>query len=207
MSEELEYRTAEHGVEIVDVSFPKRTVELIVMPYEQEAQVAYRGRMIKEICSRGAYDGIEERNGEIKVNLHHDVRETCGRAVRFHPSRQEGLVAELYISKADPGEKALTMADEGLLDASAGFCLLFDKRTGKPYPDAERWETRDRRRLNKLWLGHIALTPEPAYAGAEVLSVRSASAAVVRPNIERLELEQLREQVAVIDARYGVKQH
>ena len=39
-------------------SFPDRTIELIVMPYEQETIVS-TGRMIEEIVSRGAFDGIE----------------------------------------------------------------------------------------------------------------------------------------------------
>lgn len=202
---ELEYRSAE----LVDVSYPKRTIELIVMPYENPTVVDYRGRLITEVCSRGAYDGIERRDDFVKVNLHHDVRQTCGRATRFHPSREEGLVAELYMSRSSAGEDALTMADEGLLGASAGFALLFDAH-GHTYADAEVWETRDRRRLNRLYLGHIGLTPEPAYAGAKVLAVRH-DAADTNPspltNLERLELDRLRREYADLDARYGVAQH
>jgi phage head maturation protease len=55
------------------------------------------------------------------------------------------------------------LADEGILDASAGYL---------PMTDGEVWETRNRVRITKAWLGHIALTPEPAYEHAKVLAVR-----------------------------------
>jgi len=48
-------------------------------------------------------------------------------------------------------------------DASAGFL---------PMPGGEKWEGRSLRRLSKLWLGHIAMTPDPAYESAQVLAVR-----------------------------------
>lgn len=210
---ELEYRTGrKEGVEIVEVSYPQRSVELIVMPYETPTEVAHRGRMIEEIVTKGAYgNGIAGRK-DIRVNRDHDVARTCGRAVKFHPSRQEGLVAELRIAKTDLGEETLELAADGLLDASAGFALQIDGETKKIKQGAEVWETRDRRRLNHLWLGHIALTPEPAYETANVLAVRHTEHGLVvaeaaRPNLERLEVDRLREQYADLDRRYSVGQH
>jgi hypothetical protein len=205
MSDELEYRVAT----LAGVSFPKRLIELIVMPYETETVVAHRGKLITEICSRGAYDGIEARNDRVRVNRDHDVRRTVGRAVRFHPSRQEGLVAEIRISETELGNETLVLADDGVLDASAGFMLLRqDGGRGPTYPDAETWEAKDRRRLNKIHLGHIGLTPEPAYETANVLAVRGrpelAAAAAVTPNRDRLELDRFREQAAELDRRYGL---
>ena len=160
---QLEYRAATQ----IGVSFPHRTIELVVMPYEEETLTEYKGRMIREIVHRGAFDGIERRANRVKVNREHDVRAVCGKAVAFHPSRQEGLVAELYMSKTEIGEQTLTLADEGILDASAGFL---------PFADGgEHWEGRSTRHLNKLWLGHIAMTADPAYEGARVLDVRAQS--------------------------------
>jgi len=198
---ELEYRSSQ----VASVSFPDRIIELIVMPYEHETVVPYHGRMVTEICSRGAYDGIESRNDRVRVNRDHDLGRTCGRAIAFHPSRAEGLVAELKISKTDVGEETLVLADDGVLDGSAGFALLRDA-AGRMVPGAETWETRSRRRLNKLFLGHIALVPDPAYASATVLAVRGQQApgpVTPTPNLDRLELERLRAAYAAIDARYG----
>ena len=199
MSDELEYRVAT----LANVSFPQRLIELIVMPYETETLVAHRGKMITEVCSRGAYEGIEARNGRIRVNRDHDVTRTVGRAVTFHPSRQEGLVAEIRISETALGEETLVLAGDGVLDASAGFGLLRDKQ-GKVVPGAETWERQDHRRLNHLFLGHIGLTPEPAYETANVLAVRKAEPAATgaTPNLEKYKLMLARDQEAVLTRRY-----
>lgn len=198
---EIEFRSAE----LANVSFPNRTIELVVMPYETEAVVPYHGRLITEICSRGAWDGIEARTGRIRVNRDHEIRRTVGRSVAFHPSRAEGLIAELRISRTELGEETLALADDGVLDASAGFALMHDRATRKVKPGAEVWETRSRRRLNHLYLDHIALTPDPAYETANVLAVRSNDPAVeasVMPNRQALQLQELRDLYAAIDSRY-----
>jgi phage head maturation protease len=209
MTGELEYRASR----IAEVSFPKRLIELVVMPYETEAVVEYHGRLIQEICSKGAYDGVERRTSQIKVNLDHDRRQVVGRTVALHPSRVEGLVAEIRVTRAPEGEPILIKADEGLLDASAGFGLMLEN--GRVKAGAEVWETRDRRRLNHLYLDHIALTPDPAYTDARVLAVRTQpggdagtvealEAVQATPNLDRLEIERLRAVAADIDARYGL---
>ena len=134
------------------------------MPYEETTLVEYEGRMVEEVVSRGAFDGIERRPNRVKVNRDHDVTRTCGRTIAFHPGRDEGLVAEVRIAKTPLGDETLELAADGILDASAGFL---------PLPGGMRWETRARRRLSKLWLGHIGMTPDPAFEGARVLAVRA----------------------------------
>ena len=137
------------------------------MPYETETVVEHRGRMVREIVSRGAFDGIERRANRVRVNRDHDVTRTVGRALTFFPSRDEGLVAELRIAQTELGDETLALADEGILDASAGFM---------PMPDGETWPDRNLRRVDKAWLAHIAMTPDPAYETANVLSVRTHDA-------------------------------
>jgi phage head maturation protease len=185
---QLEYRTAT----VVGTRFPERIVELIVMPYESPAVTEYHGRMIREVVHAGAFNGIEKRANRVRVNRdHYDARSYCGKAVAFHPSRTEGLVAELYISKSALGEETLTLADEGILDASAGFL---------PMPGGERWEGRSTRHLDRLWLGHIAMTPEPAYQDARVLSVRSGDQAAAMlagtPNLDAIRALRLADEYA-----------
>jgi HK97 family phage prohead protease len=171
---ELEFRSATQ----VGVSFPKRQIELIVMPYETEAQVVHKGRLIREIVSRGAFEGLDARHRRIAVNRGHVIDQVVGRAVAFHPSREVGLVAELQIARTAAGDETLALADDGLLDASAGFGV----------PDGgETWPERGLRRLNRLWLDHIAMTPDPAYKTAQVLAVREAGEPgdpVPRPNLD-----------------------
>ena len=157
---DLWHRTAK----VVGVSFPDRTIELIVIPYETETRVGYHDRMVTEIISRGAFDGIERRANRIRVNRDHAMERTVGRAMALHPGRDEGLVAEVRIARTELGDETLELADEGCLDASAGFA---------PMDCGMTWEARDRYRITKGWLGHIAMTPDPAYEDARVLAVRS----------------------------------
>ena len=61
-----------------------------------------------------------------------------------------------------------------MLSASAGFGLL-RRDDGRVWEDAEVWERgRQLRRLNRLWLDHLAFVPNPAYPDAAVISVRRA---------------------------------
>jgi uncharacterized protein len=206
----IEVRSAQ----LADVNFPQRLIELIVMPYEVETEVLHHGRMIREVCTRGAYGNVHNNARRIAVNRDHDHRRICGKAVTLHPSREEGLVAELKMSRTQDGEEALVLADDGILDASAGFELLRQgpNGTGPVYPDAEVWDGRGLRRLNRLKLDHIALVPDPAYTDARVLAVRNAqeaegaaAAAEPTPNLDQLRYDEYRALEAVIDDRYGLR--
>lgn len=148
--------------EITDVSWPERTLEVVAHPYNAEAIVEWQGRMVAESCDPGAYNGIQRRAERIWVCRDHDRARTVGRTRALHPERDEGLVATLQLSRTPLAEETLALASDGVLHASVGF---------KPLEHS--W-SRDRRqvRLTKCWLQHIALTPEPAYEGADVLSVR-----------------------------------
>jgi HK97 family phage prohead protease len=158
---ELWIRTAQ----LVDVSFADRTIELIVIPYDTPTLVGYNGRMVHETVRRGSFDGIERRANRVRVNREHERMQTVGRAVAFHPSRDEGLVSEVKIARTPLGDETLELAADGCLDASAGFL---------PMAGGMRWLERSAYEVTKAWLGHIAMTSEPAYEGARVLSVRSA---------------------------------
>lgn len=178
----------------LDVSFAKRTVELIVMPYEEAALVPYEQRMIQEIVTRGAFDGIEKRPNRVKANRDHDLTRLCGKAIRFHPSRTEGLVAEVRMTNTVLGEETLELVNEGMLGASAGFLPGWDAERGE---FLEEWPTQNYRRLNKVWLHHIAMTPDPAYDSAQVLAVRQKTNEPVyvseTPRLDRLRQEMLEE--------------
>lgn len=188
---EIEFRTATP----LGVSFPKREIELVVIPYETEAQVEHRGRQIREIVSRGAFEGLDAKRRRVTVFRDHEYRGVVGKAVAFHPSREEGLVAELQIARTPQGDETLALADEGLLDASAGF--------GVPR-GGETWPERGLRRLTRLWLDHIAMVPDPAYQGTGVLAVRSTNVAeppgrVPAPNLDIVRGWRLADRFALIE--------
>jgi len=190
-STQLRLRSAE----LAGVSFPKRTIELIVAPYETESYVPWDdGRMVFESFARGAFDGIERRANRVRVNRDHRLERTVGRALAFHPSREEGLVAEIRISRTELGEETLALAADDCLDASAGYA---------PMPGGEEWAGRTRCRVTRAWLGHIGLTPDPAYEGAKVLAVRhagepAAAVEVQTPNLDQIRAWQLEERAKLI---------
>lgn len=192
MSDETERPQGElwlRDAELVGVSFPERTIDLVVMPYEQTAYVPWEGRTVQETIARGAFDGIERRANRIRVNRDHVLERTVGRALALHPARDEGLVAQIRIAQTPLGDETLELAADGCLDASAGFL---------PQAGGMKWLGRSAYRVTKGWLGHIALTPEPAYEGARVLAVRSSTQAALSetPNLDAWRTMLLEDRVA-----------
>lgn len=157
----IEHRSAQ----TIDVRFPDRIIQLIAIPYDEDTRVLHEGRWITESVAPGSFDGVERRANRVKVNREHDSLLTVGRTVALHPSRSEGLIADVKISRTPLGEETLELASDGALDASVGFA---------PFPGFEHYtERRTRRRITKAFLDHIALTADPAYEGANVLAVRN----------------------------------
>lgn len=155
---------------ITDVRFPEREIEVIAHPYNEEAIVPWSdGRIVSEVCEPGAYDGIQRRAERIYICRDHNRERTVGKTMSLHPERDEGLVARMRMSKTALAEETLELAADGVLHASVAY---------KPLPGGEKW-SRDRRqvRLTRCWLYHIALVPEPAYDGANVLAVRGPTMA------------------------------
>lgn len=194
------------GFEVADVNFPKRIVTVVAMPYERPTDVLYGSRMVTEVVSRGAFNGIEKRAGQIRANRDHSWDKVVGKLVGLHPSRKEGLVTEVRMFQTPLGDETLTLCDEGGLDASAGFALL-RRDDGRVWDDAETWErSRTVRRLNRIRLDHLALVPNPAYPDAAVLSVRTASAAAHEPgptpNLDRVAFETLKAQYEELNRRW-----
>jgi HK97 family phage prohead protease len=186
----MEYRSAGP---VVEVRYPDRIIEMVAVPYDEDALVPYRGGWIHESVAPGSFDGVERRSNSVKLNRDHDINRTCGRCRALHPSRTEGLVADIYVSRTPLGDETLEMAADGILDASVGFL---------PFPGHEHFtENRTRRRITKAFLGHIAMTAEPAYEGARVLAVRNVvpttdDKSVVRvptPNLDKILAQRLEE--------------
>ena len=172
---------------VTGVNFAQRIIELIVVPYEEPALVEYRGELWNEMFLRGSYDGIEKRPGRVRGNRDHDDKRLVGKAVKFWPSRTEGLVAEVRISQTPLGDETLALANDDVLGVSAGFAARGrDQEFDRPTMT---------RRIKKAFLDHIAFTPVPAYAGAGVLAVRSGvqpASVAEMPPIQTPNLDELR---------------
>jgi len=121
------------------------------------------------------------------------------------------LVADVKMFSTGTGQETLELCSEDGLSASAGFGLMREGGAVGPVKrGAEVWErSRTVRRLNELWLDHVAFVPNPAYDGATVLDVRDAFTAELptvteTPNRDRLQIELLRAQMEAINSRYAV---
>ncbi len=177
----VEIRTAA----IADVSYPERTINLVAVPYNEWAVVEYppnSGRLVEESVDPGAFGAVANRARRFVVNMEHDPERIIGnvRELRSDPTR--GLLSVIKIRRTPEGDQALDDAADGMLGASVGMAV---SQAGQV------WETRNRRRIAKAYLDHVALTFTPAYVGAEVLEVRQAPIVVtaptsVTPNLDRI---------------------
>jgi HK97 family phage prohead protease len=163
MTDETPRAPIEHRNAVVSaVNFAQRLAEIIIVPWNEEATVEYRGEIWKESFLPGAFDGLEKRPNRIRANRGHDKNRTVGKAVNFFPSRTEGLVGEVRIAPTQLGDETLALLDEDMLSVSAGFGVRgSDQILEKPF-----------RRIKRAFLDHIAFVESPAYAGAQVLAVR-----------------------------------
>jgi HK97 family phage prohead protease len=182
----VEYRHAALG----DVNHSERIIEMVAVPYEEEATVEYRGELWDESFLRGAFDGVETRTDPIRANRDHDTTRLVGQAIAFHPSRDEGLVAEVRIAKTVLGDETLALAEERMVDLSVGFGVR----------GSDQVLNRPKRLIKRAFLDHISFVAAPAYAGAKVLAVRARDD-VDAAELPRLETPNLNEVMAWLQAR------
>lgn len=157
----VEHRAAE----VANVDTEERIITFIAVPYGQETIVADRdGSPIGEVVERGAFKGIETRSPDnpITINREHDYRRTVGKAVAFDTDDERGLIVDAHISRTPLGDETLQLAKDGVLRASVGMAF---RRADAPVRNGLRT-------IKRAFLDHIALLPNPAYAGATVLAVR-----------------------------------
>jgi HK97 family phage prohead protease len=183
---EIQYRTASS----LEVRHAERVIDMIAVPYDEEAEVMRRDRWVSESIDPDAFTGVA---GDVTVNRAHNVESPLGRVTAFHPKDPRGLRTELRISRTRDGDDVLELADDGLLHPSIGFQVL-----------GENWsEDRNTVRVTRAKLVHIALTGDPAYKGAKVLAVRTSDAgggADVRtatPNLDLIRLSILADTAGV----------
>jgi HK97 family phage prohead protease len=150
---------------IADVNQRQRLIDLVIVPWDQEAEVPWHGEMWREMFHRGAFDGIEDHAGRIRVNREHLKGDTVGRAVALDPHASDGLTGRLKIANTPRGDDTLELAADDMLSPSAGFY----NKTPSDVTVNRRMMTR---RVLRAFLDHIAMVEAPAYAGARVLAVR-----------------------------------
>lgn len=150
--------------ELLGVEQNKRIITVIAVPYDEPTQVAIDGQLWTETFDRSAFRSHSAAE-TVRVNRDHRASNVVGKVVGVNPSDSRGLITELRIARTKLGDETLALADDDCLSASIGFQIR---------PDGEIRNSRARtRRVTRARLDHIALTADPAYVGARVLSVRN----------------------------------
>lgn len=171
MSDDLRPVVELRASTVAEVRYPERIISVLAVPYESPTEkVVYRGRQYVETFARGAFDGVEERNGRVRVNREHRKGETVGKVVAFHPDAAEGLLADIRIVESPRGDETLALAAEDMISPSIGFAI----KKGSDQ-ELDHRSTPFRRWIKRAFVDHLGLVEDPAYAGADVLAVRAAA--------------------------------
>ena len=150
---------------LADVDVKQRIIDVIAVPWNEPAQVFWRGEFWEEVFHRGAFDGVEARNGKIRANREHQKGNTVGKIVESDPASELGLVTSVKIVNSPSGDEILALAEEDMVSVSIGY------RTNKP-SDVKIDKQRKRRDVMAAFLDHLGFVEDPAYTGAQVLAVR-----------------------------------
>lgn len=151
---------------LTEVNTKLRLIDLIAVPWEQEAEVVWHGEAWRESFMRGAFKGISAHAGRIRVNREHVVGNTVGKVVHFEEEHPDGLLARVKVVESERGDETLALAEDDMISPSVGFRV-------KSHADMELNKRTMTRRIRKAFLDHLAMVESPAYAGAKVLAVRA----------------------------------
>ena len=151
------------------IDFAERIVTMIAVPYEQRTVVPFRGELYEETVANGAFDGVETSTVVHRVNRDHENSRVVGKIVKYYPGRNEGLIVDAYIAPTLLGDETLQLAYDRILGGSVGMAV----RPGDQVLQ-RNGQTRSRY-IRRAFLDHLALVPDPAYVGAEVIGVRHST--------------------------------
>lgn len=167
-------RRSDTGIEIFersspavleDVNFRDRIIDVIAVPWDEEAEIVWRGEPWKEVFDRGALNEAAQQRARIPVNRQHNRADTVGRIVRLDPTgHQRGALASVKIARTERGDETLQLASEGMLGASVGYFL-------RKMSDVLVLRRSMTRRVQRAFLDHLSMVEDPAYKGAETVAV------------------------------------
>jgi HK97 family phage prohead protease len=150
----------------VDASFtvdaPRRLISGMIVPWGKVA----RSGMAKWRFSRGSLHWSQ--TSRVKLNTDHDHTQAIAKAIDIQNTAL-GLDATFKVARGEAGDRALALAEDGVLD---GFSIEVDFDEGDGWaPDPE---TENVRLVDKGRLVGVALTGFPAFDDARVERVAAA---------------------------------
>jgi HK97 family phage prohead protease len=136
-----------------------------VLPWNVEARVLDRGRLVVETFARGALAGTDPSRIPLTARHPRDAGELpIGRLVELE-ERDDAAWMAARVSRTAAGDEVLELVRDGVgLGLSVGF---------REVAGGSRWSP-DRRRVvrTRAELDHLAVVRTPAYVGAGVVGVR-----------------------------------
>lgn len=150
---------------LTDVDTRLRMIDLIAVPWDEEADVQVKGEMWREVFERSAFDGIEDHAGRVRVNREHVKGDTVGKVVHFDTKYPTGLMTRVKIAETPRGDETLALANEDMISASVGYWI-------KTPSDVQSNRRTRVRRVVRAFMDHLGMVESPAYMGAQVLAVR-----------------------------------
>jgi HK97 family phage prohead protease len=148
------------------VNAQKRTISGLVIPWGQVAGDS--AGIAKWRFQRDSLYAAD--TGRVKLNLYHDRTRPIGRAVRLQ-STAAGLDATFAIARGEEGDRALSLAEDGVLDGFSIEPMFEDGEGWSPDP-----EDRSVRNVTRARLVMVGLVPAPAFDDARVSQVIAAQA-------------------------------
>ncbi|HXJ63534.1 MAG TPA: HK97 family phage prohead protease, partial [Actinomycetota bacterium] len=137
----------------------RRLISGIVVPWGRVA----RSGLAKWRFTKGSLHWSQP--SRIKLNTDHDRRQAIAKAIDIQ-NTEAGLDATFKVARGAEGDKALALAEDGVLD---GFSIEVDFGEGDGWlPDPE---SEDVRLVNRGTLVGVALTGFPAFDDARVMRV------------------------------------
>jgi HK97 family phage prohead protease len=148
------------------VDAAKRLIDVIAVPWGQPARVFWRGEYWTEVFERGAFSGVHDLAGKIRVNREHRKGDTVGKVVEFDSEDQRGLLARVKVVNGPRGDELLCLAQEDMVSASIGYA------TRNLSKDVVLDKDNKSRLVKNAFLDHLSMVEDPAFEGARVLAVR-----------------------------------
>ena len=151
-----------------------RTLHGALLPWNVEARVVDRGRLVVETFERGALAGTTPARVPLTATHPRDAGTLPIGVMVELEDRAEAAWGAWRVSRTAIGDEVLELARDGVpLGLSVGFAEV---------PGGSRWSP-DRSRVTRTRaaLDHVAVVRVPAFAGAGVVGVRQEGSARPAP--------------------------
>lgn len=168
---------------LADVNYSERLIDLVAVPWDSKAEVVWREEYWDEVFRRGAFDGLENRIEQVRVNREHVKGDTVGKLVYADPRAEAGLVTRAKIVPTDKGDETLALAAEDMISPSVGYKI-------KDAADVRLDRRVKLREVVRAFLDHLSLVESPAFADARVLAVREKDEEEANPPAYSLTLDE-----------------